>query len=162
VSRTASLYKSPPRDGIWSGNVGIHSRTLAHIRLFCPSLIEGPTCSLPLSPPSSLSSALRSLSTHGSASRARARSCRSGVCPFITCRRRFSCLHPSVDPIINPGMHRLRILALLITIFSGISPSYHVHTVHGGSNFNPTYSYNNSRASSCTSCEIAQVGQAPL
>jgi hypothetical protein len=57
---------------------------------------------------------------------------------------RLPCTEPlvseRVDPIISPGK----------------APSQHAHTVHGGSNFNPTYSFNDSRASSCTSCTVAQ------
>jgi hypothetical protein len=63
-----------------------------------------------------------------------------------------------VDPIINPGK----------------TPSQHVHSIHGGSSenlevliavslyidlytdFNPNYSFDNSRASNCTNCLVAQ------
>ncbi|KAJ7718666.1 hypothetical protein B0H16DRAFT_1678161 [Mycena metata] len=58
---------------------------------------------------------------------------------------RVSCTDPLVqerlDPIISPG----------------VNPSNHVHTISGGSNFNPTYTYNNLRASSCTNCLVAQA-----
>ncbi|KAJ7775838.1 hypothetical protein B0H14DRAFT_3588167 [Mycena olivaceomarginata] len=58
---------------------------------------------------------------------------------------RVSCTDPLVqerlDPIISPGGN----------------PSQHVHTIHGASNFNPTYSYDNLRASNCTNCLVAQL-----
>ncbi|KAK7055313.1 WSC domain protein [Favolaschia claudopus] len=57
---------------------------------------------------------------------------------------RVACTDPLVqeriDPIISPG---------------GV-PSQHVHTVHGGSNFGPNYTFALLRASSCTNCEVAQ------
>ncbi|KAJ7032549.1 hypothetical protein C8F04DRAFT_1261843 [Mycena alexandri] len=57
---------------------------------------------------------------------------------------RVPCTDPLVserlDPIISPGGN----------------PSNHVHTINGGSNFNPTYTYDNLRASNCTNCLVAQ------
>ncbi|KAJ7896638.1 hypothetical protein B0H14DRAFT_2558007 [Mycena olivaceomarginata] len=57
---------------------------------------------------------------------------------------RVSCTDPLVqerlDPIISPGGN----------------PSQHVHTIHGASNFNPTYSFENLRASNCTNCLVTQ------
>ncbi|KAJ7866396.1 hypothetical protein B0H14DRAFT_2504330 [Mycena olivaceomarginata] len=57
---------------------------------------------------------------------------------------RVACTDPLVqerlDPIISPGG----------------TPSQHVHTIHGASNFNPTYSFENLRASNCTSCLVTQ------
>ncbi|KAJ7185012.1 hypothetical protein C8R46DRAFT_883200 [Mycena filopes] len=57
---------------------------------------------------------------------------------------RVACTDPLVqerlDPIISPG----------------VSPSNHVHTINGGSNFNPTYTFDNLRASNCTNCLVAQ------
>ncbi|KAJ7680105.1 hypothetical protein B0H17DRAFT_1206094 [Mycena rosella] len=57
---------------------------------------------------------------------------------------RVACTDPLVqerlDPIISPG----------------VNPSNHVHTIHGASNFNPTYNYDNLRASNCTNCLVAQ------
>ncbi|KAJ7678764.1 hypothetical protein B0H17DRAFT_944121 [Mycena rosella] len=53
---------------------------------------------------------------------------------------RVACTDPLVqerlDPVISPG----------------VNPSNHVHTIHGASNFNPTYNYDNLRASNCTNC----------
>ncbi|KAJ8514603.1 hypothetical protein ONZ45_g7887 [Pleurotus djamor] len=45
-----------------------------------------------------------------------------------------------IDPITAPGQ----------------IPSPHLHTVHGGSNFNASSDFNGLRASSCTSCQVAQ------
>ncbi|KAJ7240636.1 hypothetical protein B0H12DRAFT_51867 [Mycena haematopus] len=57
---------------------------------------------------------------------------------------RVACTDPLVqerlDPIISPGAN----------------PSQHVHTIHGASNFGPTYNYNTLRASKCTNCEVEQ------
>ncbi|TFK45567.1 hypothetical protein OE88DRAFT_1113852 [Heliocybe sulcata] len=57
---------------------------------------------------------------------------------------RVACTNPLVqeriDPILNPGQN----------------PSQHAHTIQGASNFNPNYDYNNLRASTCTSCEVAE------
>ncbi|TFK51155.1 hypothetical protein OE88DRAFT_1630321 [Heliocybe sulcata] len=57
---------------------------------------------------------------------------------------RVACASPLVqeriDPIRNPGQ----------------TPSQHTHTVRLPDPTNPTYDYNNLRASSCTSCQVAQ------
>ncbi|KAF8154801.1 hypothetical protein B0H34DRAFT_661187 [Crassisporium funariophilum] len=57
---------------------------------------------------------------------------------------RVACTSPLVqqriDPIISPG----------------VSPSNHVHTVHGASNFASNSSYDSLRASSCTNCLVSQ------
>ncbi|KAJ7800475.1 hypothetical protein B0H14DRAFT_3113904 [Mycena olivaceomarginata] len=57
---------------------------------------------------------------------------------------RVACTDPLVqerlDPIVSPGGN----------------PSQHVHTIHGASNFNPNYSFDNLRASNCTNCVVAQ------
>ncbi|KAF8305629.1 hypothetical protein DL93DRAFT_2120902 [Clavulina sp. PMI_390] len=57
---------------------------------------------------------------------------------------RVSCPSPlvseRVDPIISPG----------------VSPSQHVHTIHGGSNFAPNSTYDSLVASKCTSCLVNQ------
>ncbi|KAF8811252.1 hypothetical protein BYT27DRAFT_7184648 [Phlegmacium glaucopus] len=57
---------------------------------------------------------------------------------------RVACTEPLVqerlDPIISPG----------------ISPSNHVHTVHGASGFASNSTYDTLRISSCTNCEVAQ------
>ncbi|KAJ7073580.1 hypothetical protein C8F01DRAFT_1271222, partial [Mycena amicta] len=57
---------------------------------------------------------------------------------------RVACADPLVqerlDPIVSPGGN----------------PSNHVHTISGGSNFNPNYTFANLRASSCTNCLVAQ------
>ncbi|KAF9458555.1 hypothetical protein BDZ94DRAFT_1270336 [Collybia nuda] len=57
---------------------------------------------------------------------------------------RVACTDPlvqvRVDPIISPTL----------------TPSNHVHTVHGGSNFKGTSTYDSLRASKCTNCEVAQ------
>ncbi|KAK0472168.1 hypothetical protein IW261DRAFT_1596974 [Armillaria novae-zelandiae] len=38
----------------------------------------------------------------------------------------------------------------------GSNPSQHVHTVHGGSNFAPSSTYQTMRQSQCTSCQVGQ------
>ncbi|TCD71412.1 hypothetical protein EIP91_010118 [Steccherinum ochraceum] len=57
---------------------------------------------------------------------------------------RLQCTDPLVseriDPIVSPG----------------VVGSNHVHTVHGASNFNSTYDYDDIRASDCTSCMVTQ------
>ncbi|KAK0199439.1 hypothetical protein DFS33DRAFT_233960 [Desarmillaria ectypa] len=57
---------------------------------------------------------------------------------------RLPCTLPLVqerlDPIVQPGS----------------SPSQHVHTVHGGSNFGPSSTYQTMRQSQCTSCQVGQ------
>ncbi|KAF7333849.1 WSC domain protein [Mycena venus] len=56
-----------------------------------------------------------------------------------------SLVQERLDPIISPGGN----------------PSQHVHTIHGASNFNPTYSYDNLRASNCTNCLVAEACHQP-
>ncbi|PBK62265.1 hypothetical protein ARMSODRAFT_964281 [Armillaria solidipes] len=57
---------------------------------------------------------------------------------------RLPCTLPLVqerlDPILQPGLN----------------PSQHVHTVHGGSNFGPSSTYQTMRQSQCTSCQVGQ------
>ncbi|KAF9534478.1 hypothetical protein CPB83DRAFT_804460 [Crepidotus variabilis] len=57
---------------------------------------------------------------------------------------RLACTLPLVreriDPIVSPG----------------VAPANHVHSVHGGSNFAPSSTYDSLRQSSCSSCLITQ------
>jgi hypothetical protein len=115
----------------WPGNGDILSYPRTHPSpLFL--LDRRPTCSLPLSPPSSLLSALRSLSTHGFASRARARLCRNGA---------------AFPPLVDAVAHA----CTPVLIQSSTQAWHHLHTL--------TESLISSRAGRITSCSHRAWGQ---
>lgn len=63
-----------------------------------------------------------------------------------------------LDPIVNSGMVRIRVVLLLVLAVDpdDVQVGGHVHDVFGGSGFTETYDYNKSIQSNCTTMPIPQ------